>query len=175
MTDGWPPAPIRTQRLVLRGSRAGDRDAFVELYGSAQVGAYVGGPKAPEALEQLPEVPGRRPGVFAVELDGAMIGTVMLERRKLGPRDRVQVDVDLGYLFLPRAWGHGYAYEACAAALEWFAAAFPGESVVLCTQTANEASMRLAAKLGFSEVQRFQAFGAQQWFGLVTPGCATGT
>lgn len=42
----------------------------------------------------------------------------------------------------------------------------PGEPVVLFTQTANVRSMRLAAKLGFTEVERFQAYGAEQWFGV---------
>jgi L-amino acid N-acyltransferase YncA len=44
--------------------------------------------------------------------------------------------------------------------------------VVLCTQTANDRSMRLAAKLGFAEVERFEEYGAGQWFGVwssVTP------
>ncbi len=74
--------------------------------------------------------------------------------------------VDLGYLFLPRAWGRGYAAEACAAALGWFDHVLPGEPVVLATQTANVASMRLAVKLGFTEVERFHAWDAEQWLGL---------
>jgi RimJ/RimL family protein N-acetyltransferase len=44
--------------------------------------------------------------------------------------------------------------------------------VVLCTQTANDRSMRVAAKLGFTEVERFEEYGAEQWFGVwssVTP------
>jgi len=43
---------------------------------------------------------------------------------------------------------------------------------VLFTQTANVRSMRLAAKLGFIEVERFEDYGAEQWFGVwssVTP------
>jgi len=81
-------------------------------------------------------------------------------------------EAELGYLLLPEAWGCGYAAEACAAALGWFAGALPGEPVVLCTQTANDRSMRLAAKLGFTEVERFEEYGAEQWFGVwstVTP------
>jgi hypothetical protein len=48
----------------------------------------------------------------------------------------------------------------------------PNEPVVLYTQIANDRSMRLAAKLGFSEVERFEKYGAEQWFGTwssVTP------
>jgi RimJ/RimL family protein N-acetyltransferase len=41
--------------------------------------------------------------------------------------------------------------------------------VVLFTQTANARSMRLAAKLGFTEVERFEAYGAKQWFGMWSP------
>lgn len=37
----------------------------------------------------------------------------------------------MGYLFLPEAWGYGYAAEACAAALDWFTGVLPGEPVVL--------------------------------------------
>lgn len=43
---------------------------------------------------------------------------------------------------------------------------------MLYTQTANARSMRLAAKLGFTELERFEAYGAEQWFGVwssVTP------
>lgn len=69
-------------------------------------------------------------------------------------------------MFLPRAWGHGYAAEAGAAALGWFTDALPGEPVVLCTQTANDRSMRLAAKLGFAEEEQFEEFGAEQWLGV---------
>jgi len=75
-------------------------------------------------------------------------------------------DAELGYMFLSEAWGCGYAAEACAAALDWFLDALPGEPVVLCTQTANHRSMRLAAKLGFTEVERFEEYGAEQWFGV---------
>ena len=80
-------------------------------------------------------------------------------------RGRAAEEVALGYMFLPEAWGFGYAAEACSAALDWFTGALPGVPVVLSTQTANERSLRLAMKLGFTEVERFEAFGAEQWLG----------
>lgn len=167
----WPPAPIRTERLVLRESEARDRAAFVELFASPEVGTYIGGPQPRDELERtLSEAPGRRPGVFVVDADGAMVGIVTLDRRDADwPVRPAAGEVELGYLFLPAAWGHGYAAEASAAALAWFAGALPGEPVVLTTQTANGPSMRLAAKLGFAEVDRFEQYGAEQWFGTRTP------
>lgn len=99
-----------------------------------------------------------------------MIGEVTLTRDTEQRRPAAAGKVDLGYLFLPRAWGYGYAAEACAAALDWFAGVLPDEPVVLHTRTANVRSMRLAAKLGFTEVERFQAWDAEQWLGIRPPG-----
>jgi RimJ/RimL family protein N-acetyltransferase len=162
----WPPEPIRTERLVLRGSEPRDRPAYVELLASPDVNAYLGGPRPRAELErELPPVPGRSPGSFVVELDGEMIGQVLL-RRATEHRPAAVGKVDLGYLFLPRAWGSGYATEACTAALDWLDKVLPGEPVVLATQTANTSSMRLATKLGFAELERFHAWNADQWLGL---------
>jgi RimJ/RimL family protein N-acetyltransferase len=172
-TASWPPAPIRTERLVLRASEARDRAVFIELFASSEVGTYIGGAQPRERLEgAVPEVPGQRPGFFVIDLDGAMIGVITLDPR--GPEDPARVSpgasvTDLGYLLLPEAWGRGYAAEACEAALAWFAAAHPGEPLGLRTQTANDRAMRLAAKLGFAEVERFEAYGAEQWSGVRPP------
>ncbi|CAL9494506.1 GNAT family N-acetyltransferase [Streptomyces sp. Tu 3180] len=166
----WPPAPIRTERLVLREPGARDREAFIELHASPEVHAHLGGPRLRDELErEMPEVPGRRPGSFVVALDGAMIGQILLRRATEHRRPAAVGKADLGYLFLPRAWGRGYAAEACAAALGWFDGVLPGEPVVLTTQTANVRSMRLAARLGFTEVERFRAWDAEQWLGLRSP------
>ncbi|MFJ9899101.1 GNAT family N-acetyltransferase [Streptomyces sp. NPDC091280] len=164
----WPPEPIRTERLLLRASEARDRAVFVELLASDEAHRYLGGARPRAELErEVPEVPQRWPGSFVVELDGTMIGQILLRRATAAGHSRPAAagKADLGYLFLPRAWGSGYAGEACAAALDWLAGVLPGVPVVLTTQTANLASMRLAAKLGFVEVERFERWGAEQWLG----------
>ncbi|MFH9613645.1 GNAT family N-acetyltransferase [Streptomyces pratensis] len=169
----WPPAPTRTERLVLRVPEARDRAAYIELFASPEVGTYIGGPRPRGQLERtVPAVPGRRPGLFVIDLAGSMIGMITLDRRDAERPGHVRPgagEAELGYMFLPQAWGSGYAAEACAAALGWFADAVPGEQVVLCTQSANTRAMRLAAKLGFTEVQRFEEYGAEQWFGVWSP------
>jgi RimJ/RimL family protein N-acetyltransferase len=174
---GWPPAPIGTERLLLREPEARERPAVIELNASPEVRAYLGGPVPRDELERVvPAEPRRRSGLF-VDLAGTMIGVVTLDRRDgdrpghLAPEGG---EAELGYVFLPTAWGRGYAAEACAAVLAWSDEALPGEPVVLCTQTANAASMSLAARLGFAEVERFEEFGAEQWFGVRWPN-ATGT
>lgn len=40
----WPPAPIRTERLVLREPGVRDLAAIIELLSSPEVGTYIGGP-----------------------------------------------------------------------------------------------------------------------------------
>jgi RimJ/RimL family protein N-acetyltransferase len=162
----WPPVPIKTERLVLRGAEARDRAVFVELLASAEVHTYLGGARARDEVErELPAVPGLWAGSFVVELDGMMVGTVLLRRMTEHRRPAALGKVDLGYLFLPHVWGLGYAAEACTAALDWLDSVLPGEPVVLTTQSANVGSMRLAAKLGFEEVERFEAWDAEQWLG----------
>ncbi|MEV6195646.1 GNAT family N-acetyltransferase [Streptomyces sp. NPDC051920] len=166
----WPPEPIKTERLVLREAEPRDRAAFIELLGSPEVHTYLGGPRSRDELErQMPEVPEQWPGSFVVQLDGSMIGQILLRRATGHSRPAAAGKADLGYMFLPRAWGSGYAAEACAAALAWLADALPGEPVVLTTQTANTRSMRLAAQLGFTEVERFEAWDAEQWLGMRPP------
>lgn len=56
----WPPAPVPTERLVLRAAEARDRAGFVELYASQEVHTYLGGAKPREKVErEMPAVPGQ--------------------------------------------------------------------------------------------------------------------
>jgi RimJ/RimL family protein N-acetyltransferase len=170
----WPPEPIATHRLLLRPTEARDRDPYINLLCSEDVNRYLGGPQPRQRVERnAPQVPGHRPGVFAVLANDVFVGTVTVDRRdpqRLGHLTSAGNEVEIGYLFLPEHWGQGYATEAVAAVLGWIDQALPEEPVVLCTQTANTASMRLAERLGFREIERFMEFDAEQWFGAREPG-----
>jgi hypothetical protein len=117
--------------------------------------------------------PERWPGSFVVELDGAMVGQVLLRR----PAKHCPAAVgkaDLGYLFLPRVWGVGYAAEACSAALAWFDRVLPGEPVVLTTQTRQH---RVDASRGEAGVHRDRAIprlGRRAVARSAVPGDAVG-
>ncbi len=111
---------------MLRQPEARDRAALIELLASPEVGAYLGGPRPRDELErEMPAAPERPPGLFAVDLDGAMIGQIILRRANEHGHPDAAGKAELGYLFLPQAWGFGYAAEACAAALGGSPASFP--------------------------------------------------
>jgi len=64
-----------------------------------------------------------------------MIGIVTPDRRDAERKGHIRPEggeAELGYMFLLEVWGRGYATEACAAALDWFAGALPSEPAVLC-------------------------------------------
>lgn len=157
----------------MRASEASDRSTLIELFSSPEVGTYTGGGSDKDELEQvMPAVPGCRSGFFVVELNGSAIGIVTLDRLDREHRSDVRPDVgdvEIGYLFLPHEWGKGFASEACATVLAWLDRTRFNESVVACAQVANPQSVRVAQKLGFTEVDRFEEFGAEQWFGVRQP------
>ncbi len=167
--DHWPVAPIRTARLVLRAPEARDRGAFLDLGSDDEVNHHLGGGRDRAELDaELPAVPADRPGQFVMEHDGDFVGWVGLGRRDPERPGRVEADgadLELSYVTPVSAWGHGYATEAALAVLAW-ADEVLGEAVVVCTQTSNARSRALAARLGFTEVARFEEFGAEQWFGV---------
>lgn len=57
-------------------------------------------------------------------------------------------DIDLGYALLPRYWGHGYAYEAAKAVLDYAIEHLGLKRIVAITSSRNHASGKLLFKLG---------------------------
>lgn len=168
----WPPAPILTERLTLRAAEARDREAMLDLFSDERVNRFVGGAEPREHLDELmPAIPGQRAGFFIVEFDGRACGLITFDPRDVERPGHVREEgreAELGYMLLPDAWGHGYATEACAAAMAWFRAAAPDEPLVVSTQLANEASLRVIRKLGFLELEHHEEYGEAQWFGALS-------
>lgn len=164
---------MRTERLLLRPPEARDRETFLDLGSDDEVNRHLGGGRDRAELDAaMPDVPADRPAQFVMEHEGRFVGWMGLGRRNPERPGRVSPaggDIELSYVLPAPAWGHGYAAEAGAAILSWADERF-GEPVVVCTQTANTRSLALAARLGFIEVERFEEFGAEQWFGVRHPG-----
>ena len=102
-----------------------------------------------------------------------MIGQILLRLDKKHGRPAAGNAAELGYLFLRRGDSATLPRRAQRRSTG-STPSVPGEPVVLFTQTAIVRSMRLAAKLGFTEVERFHAWDAEQWFGLRPPATPSG-
>jgi RimJ/RimL family protein N-acetyltransferase len=59
-------------------------------------------------------------------------------------------DVDIGFAFLPKFWGKGYAYESASAVMAYGERTFGLKRLVAITSSDNYVSARLLEKLGFN-------------------------
>lgn len=83
-------------------------------------------------------------GLYLVELkqEGSSIGICGLIKR-----DSLK-DVDIGFAFLPKYWGRGYAYEAASAVMAYGANVLHLDRIVAITSSDNDRSAKLLEKLG---------------------------
>jgi RimJ/RimL family protein N-acetyltransferase len=157
-----PEEVVTAERVTLRRASAADVDALVRLATDPDVRRYLGGPADDETVAAIVAGPhGQRRGSFLVvdraggDGAGEVVGGVVLDR------DRGELEV--GYLLLPEHWGRGLAGEAVRALLTWAPHAFPADDhVIAVTQTANQRSLALLARLGFTERERFVEYDAEQ-------------
>jgi RimJ/RimL family protein N-acetyltransferase len=144
----------QTSRVTLRSATRDDLEAYVRLETDPVVRRCLGGPSSAATVAASTPTPRwGRYMVASTETD-QLIGTLFLERE----RDELEV----GYLFLPEYWGRGLAFEALEALLRWVSATCTDKEIIAVTQTANERSLRLLHRLGFTERQRMEEFGAEQ-------------
>jgi RimJ/RimL family protein N-acetyltransferase len=94
-------------------------------------------------------------GLYRVALKGSgeSIGMCGLIRRE------ALEDVDLGYAFLPRFWGQGYAVEAALACKEYAGDPLGLKRLVAIVDPANRGSIRVLKKVGmqFEKMIRLSA------------------
>lgn len=85
-------------------------------------------------------------GMYRVELkDGTPIGQCGLIQR-----DGLD-DIDIGFAFLPKYRGHGYALEAAQAVMDWGKTKLGLQRIVAITNPDNGNSTRLLEKLGLKK------------------------
>lgn len=153
---------IETERLVLRKPTLDD-DVSEFVHDDA-VQRWIGGTGHETPREVIERWVRRweRNGIgqFVVELDGKFIGRVgyiVWDARTwetsayelAGPH----AETELGWAILSRHWGHGYAFEAARAALDW---ARDRGRIVSLIDPRNTRSIRVADKLGAEPEQLVQ-------------------
>jgi RimJ/RimL family protein N-acetyltransferase len=143
---------LETERLLLRQFSAEDAEfileqvnepSFIQNIGDRGVRtleeacAYIlNGPAASYAKNGF--------GLYLVTLKetGESIGMCGLIKR-----DALD-DVDIGYAFLPKYWGRGYAVEAARAVRDFAKEVIGLKRIVAITDPANEGSIRVLEKIG---------------------------
>ncbi len=93
-------------------------------------------------------------GSWAVErkADATLLGNVGLFNAWRDFEPQFGEEPEMGWIFATEAHGHGFAGEACRAALQWAEANLDPTPVWAIVAPGNEPSLRLAAKLGFERV-----------------------
>jgi ribosomal-protein-alanine N-acetyltransferase len=154
--------PLATERLSLRDFTLADAAFILELMNDPDFITYIGdkgvrdlagaekylreGPLASYARHGL--------GLWAVTLpDGTPVGSCGLLKRDFLPHP------DIGYAFLARHRGRGYAHEAAAAVLRHACEQLRLTTLHAITAFRNPDSVKLLGKLGFEFVEFIQQPG----------------
>jgi ribosomal-protein-alanine N-acetyltransferase len=147
---------LETERLDLREVHEEDAEFVLELLNSAGFVQNIGD-RGVRTVEQAAEYIRERFvksyrehgfGMWAVLArgDAEPVGICGLIRRETLPH------VDIGYAFLERAFGKGYAQESAAAVLAYGRDALRLETIVAITGPDNQASRRVLEKIGLQYV-----------------------
>ncbi|MDZ4794517.1 MAG: GNAT family N-acetyltransferase [Bacteroidota bacterium] len=151
---------IETERLVLRTFTLADAPLVYELNLDPDVTRYTGDPvrdldHAKQILEQviLPQYALYNHGRWAVhvkaDLDPIAIGFIGWCGLKARPERN---EIDLGYRFMKKAWGKGYATEAAWACLKYGFEKLSLPRIVGRAMSQNIASLRVLEKCGMQYI-----------------------
>jgi RimJ/RimL family protein N-acetyltransferase len=145
---------LETERLMLRPLTPGDASFIFELVNEPPWLAYIGN-KGVLTLDDAEAY--IRKGPMRMYADRGF-GLCLVERKDDGTsmgmcglikRDTL-ADVDLGFAFLQRFWGAGYAREAAAATVAFARDSLGLGRIVAITTRDNRRSSQLLRKLGFA-------------------------
>ena len=151
---------FETDRLILRPWEPEDADFAFDLYSRWEVQRFIGNPprvmteraEAEERIRDWRQMNHPVHAVWAVQLKGSgqLAGNLLLKSIPAsGPSLPLQPsgDTEIGWHFHPDHWGHGFATEAAAAALD-YAFASGLRRVVAVTAPANAASQKVCIRIG---------------------------
>lgn len=144
---------LHTERLILRRWREDDREPFAAMNADPEVMRHFLRPlDRPESDAFFDRIEARFRadgyGLWAVErgADGAFLGFTGLAVATFEAPFTPCVEV--GWRFVPDAWGHGYATEAAREALRFGFESLGLEEIVSFTSPLNVPSYRVMERLG---------------------------
>lgn len=142
---------LETQRLRLRPLEAADAHFIIELLNDPDWIRFIGDRKV-RTVDDARGYIERTRGMY--ERHG--VGSLLVEEKETGEsagiagliRREGLDDADIGFAFLPRFRGRGYAYEAAAACIDHGRKVLGFTRIVAINSRDNEDSARLLEKLG---------------------------
>ncbi|HZG17118.1 MAG TPA: GNAT family N-acetyltransferase [Candidatus Bathyarchaeia archaeon] len=143
---------LETDRLILRHQSMEDAAFILELLNDPSWIKYIGdrGVRTLEDargyIENVSQDMYARLG-FGFYLTELKDGGVPIGICGLVKRESLE-DVDVGFAFLPKFWGNGYAFEAASAVMNYATGVLGLQRIVGITNENNQASAKLLQKLG---------------------------
>jgi RimJ/RimL family protein N-acetyltransferase len=144
---------LRTERLLMRGFRDDDIDAWAEICADSEVTRWVGDPEGlsrEDAWRRMAYFVGhwdlRGFGQWALveQASGELLGRAGLLRPEGWP------GLEVGWMVARPHWGRGYAPEAGRASMEWARTELGADHIISLIEDHNERSARVAEKLGMA-------------------------
>jgi RimJ/RimL family protein N-acetyltransferase len=147
--------PLRTERLTIRPATPDDADAVWEFRRQPEVHEWItrAPGRTPEEHRRQFAEPGRLGHTLVIELDGRIIGDLMLDIQDAWAQAEVAdqgraAQAELGWTLDPAYGGHGYATEAVRELMRVCFKDLRLRRVLAACFTDNEASWRLMERLG---------------------------
>ena len=148
---------LETERLILREFTREDLDAHAATLGDVDVMRHIGGEALTreDAMRRIFMAVGQwrvaGMGTWAVERksDGQLVGHCGFFDMARDMQPNIEGEPEMGWIFDTSVHRQGIAHEACEAALAWLDANFGPVGVPAIIGIGNDASMKLAERLGF--------------------------
>lgn len=145
---------LETERLVLREVEAADAPFVLELLNSPGFLENIGDRGVRTEDEAQAYIEERMLGSYREHGFGMWVAAQKSDGQPVGLAGLVKRDgldtPDVGYAFLQRAWGRGYAQEAAAAVLRHAIDTLGIPKLAAITTPENFASMAVLRKIGFT-------------------------
>ena len=164
---------LETERLILRQMTVDDDEFIFELVNEPAFIRNIGD-KGVRTLEDARDYILTGPvasyakfgfGLYVVELAETGMPTGICGLLK---RDSLE-NVDIGFAFLVKFWGKGFAHESAAAVMEYGRSALGIKRIVAITSPDNEGSIRVLGKLGLRFERMIRMPGSDEDTRLFVP------
>ncbi len=176
---------LETERLILRPYMPGDEELLVSLLCDERVMHFVDDAMTPEAAREefensLKRGAGGRIGIWVVtrkdtdqKIGHGVLMPLPIEEDDydwslMVPDAYPPNDIEVGYLFLPDAWGQGFATEACRRLVQFFFEETDLPELVATADPEHVKSHNVLQKSGLRKIglKRAYAWDDVLWFDL---------